>query len=439
MEENKEKEVNRYYVSSSEDHYYLSHSERWEVSFAHIEYVRAAFDAENKPATIIENEITVILGDKNKNKIENINSEINKWGSLLSEKKMKTSEIREVLLSQGNSSDDTETLLYLISKAAAGKTIVVETIDHYIMRRGSSRINARYDLDLDYTTWIDINRIELLKIIDKADDIITENIECPEKLGMAYLKKVQCMQKDDESSKFYYTRKIFKGTLADTQKQIKNLIEKVLELLPNMPEALMQMGKLYHNMPSAEEGNINKAIDMYTKAIQLKPDYAATHNNLGIIYANDTFNLDKAIYEFTEAIRIRPFDATYYFNRGSAYSIMKDHEKAIDDFSNAIKYGSDAFKKETFIFYMRGNQYLSLRNYGKAIVDFSEAIQFRPDDYKSLRIRGNAYLGAGKKDKANVDFYEYYQKKQELKNFRKNIPLLKKATFRKPFFHFVAI
>jgi tetratricopeptide (TPR) repeat protein len=168
---------------------------------------------------------------------------------------------------------------------------------------------------------------------------------------------------------------------------------------------------------------------MYTKAIQLKPDYAAAHNNLGIIYAseeysllkNENFNSDKAIHEFTEAVRIRPFDATYYYNRGSKYSILKNHEKAIDDFSNAINYGSDEFKKETFIFYMRGDQYLCLRNYRKAIADFSEAIQFKPNHYQSLRMRGNAYLGAGEKDKANADFCEYYRKKRELKNFAKII------------------
>jgi tetratricopeptide (TPR) repeat protein len=436
MEESKVKEPTIVYFQTS-------YSENLEVVCTGLEYALSAFDAENKPATNIENKITVILGDKIKNNIENINSEINKWGTLLSEKKTETSEIREVLLSQGNSSDDTEKLLYLISKAAAGETIVVETIDHHFMKRGLSRINARYDLDLDYTTYIDINSIELLKIIDKADDTIAENSADPEKLATAYLKKAQCMQKDDELSKHIGTKKLkFKDTVDDTQEQIKNLIEKALELHPNMPEALMQMGKVYFNMSAAEEGNIDKAIDMYTKAIQLKSDYAAAHNNLGVIYAsesyshykNDSLHLNKAIHEYTETIRIRPFDAVYYYNRGQNYSILENHEKAIDDFSNAIKYGSDKFKEKSLIFYMRGDQYLCLRNYGKAIADFSEAIRFMPNYYKSLRMRGSAYLGAGEKDKADADFYEYYRKKRELKNFKKIIPQLKKALSEKHFF-----
>lgn len=259
--------------------------------------------------------------------------------------------------------------------------------------------------------------------MEKANSIITENRESREILAMAYLKKAQCLQKLEE---YEENKGAKKDELKDagTQEIIKSLIEKALDLIPNMPEATMQMGKMYYKTSASEEGNIEKAINMYTKAIQLKPDYAAAYNNLGVLYAseaysrmkNDNSNLNKAINEYTEAIKIRPFDALYYFNRGTDYLKLEKHEKAIEDFSSAIHYGSDEFKRMTFIFYLRGDEYLWLREYEKAIDDFSESIRLNPAHIRSLLMRGNAYLGLGEKGKAKADLDEYLRCKRSLEN-----------------------
>jgi len=117
-------------------------------------------------------------------------------------------------------------------------------------------------------------------------------------------------------------------------------------------------------------------------------------------------NLNKAIYEYTEVIQIRPFDAIYYLNRGITYSKLKNHKKAIEDFSSTIHYGSDELKKETLIFHLRGQEYTEIGDYEKAIDDFFESVRLNPSHIKSLLMRGNAYFGAGKKDKAKEDFDE---------------------------------
>jgi tetratricopeptide (TPR) repeat protein len=125
-------------------------------------------------------------------------------------------------------------------------------------------------------------------------------------------------------------------------------------------------------------------------------------------------NLNKAINEYTEAIQILPFEAIYYLNRGITYSKLKNHEKAIEDFSSAIHYGSDELKKEKFIFHLRGQEYTEIGDYEKAIDDFSESIRLNPLHIKSLLMRGNAYFGACKKDKAKEDFDEYLRRKKQL-------------------------
>ena len=272
---------------------------------------------------------------------------------------------------------------------------------------------SKYDTDLDYMLpLVDTSREELNEIIEEADKIISDNRGNPEELATACLKKAQCLQKLIE---------IDLDDTEDAQKLIKNIIEKTLEIFPDMPGALMQMGKMYYKTSKSEEGNIKKAINLYTKAIEVKSDYAAAYNNLGILYASEVYfrennnfqdNLNKAINAYTEAVRIRSFDAIYYLNRGIAYSKLEKHEKAIDDFSGAIDYGSDEFKKKTLVFYLRGDEYLWVRNHEKAIDDFSESMRLIPDHIRSLLMRGNAYLGAGERDKAKADFDEYLRRKR---------------------------
>ena len=111
-------------------------------------------------------------------------------------------------------------------------------------------------------------------------------------------------------------------------------------------------------------------------------------------------------------VRILPFDTMYYFNRGRNYSKLKEHEKAIDDFSRTLYYCSDDFKKKAAIYYLFGNEYTEINDYESAISNYSESIRLRPDLFRAFLMRGNAYLGLGDKDKAKADFDEYLRRKR---------------------------
>jgi tetratricopeptide (TPR) repeat protein len=239
-----------------------------------------------------------------------------------------------------------------------------------------------YNIDLDYVLpKIDISKDELKEIIAEADRIISENKECTENLAVAYLKKAQCLLKLEELGCFFDSSK------EKTQNQAKETIEKALELSPDMAEAIMQMGKLFGSMSKPED-----AISMYSRAIEIKPDYAAALNNRSNVYFdcweknNCQDNLQKAMTDLTEAIRLRPFDATYYHNRGRDYAKLKEYEKAIADFSYAIQYGSDEFKTETKIHQQRGLMYMEMENYGKAFADFTESAMQKTNLKNSLSL-----------------------------------------------------
>jgi len=307
---------------------------------------------------------------------------------------------------------------------------------------------SKYDVDLDYAfPKIDISEEELNEIITEADKIISENKVNTEELATAYLKKAQCLQKLDQ-----WVRWMFPGAIyysGNPEYKIKELLEKALELSPDMPEALMRLGTEYCNIHQLDDDHIDEALNLFDRAIQLKPDYAAAFNNRIHCYkcSTDFFmvsgkedeqdeqdkdeiekaktNSMKAIADLTEAIRIRPFDAMYYYNRGGYYSDLKMHEKAVDDYSSVLKYGSDAFKKECPIFLQRGQEYMEIKEYGKAVEDFSELLRLEPHNDNTrvifgrdihgdiLLLRGKTYYLAGEKDKAKADFEKYLKRRRD--------------------------
>ncbi len=86
-----------------------------------------------------------------------------------------------------------------------------------------------------------------------------------------------------------------------------------------------------------QKSNSDKAILEYTKAIEIKPDFAVAYNNRGFVY-HKKGDFDKAMLDFTKAIEIKPDAAVAYYGRGLVYIMTGAFEKAISDFNKALKY-----------------------------------------------------------------------------------------------------
>src|SRR4051812_47449079 len=71
-------------------------------------------------------------------------------------------------------------------------------------------------------------------------------------------------------------------------------------------------------------------------AAQSRPEEIAMHGTLGLDLAAKG-ELEAAIHEFSEVLLIDPRDATAYYNRGAAYLAKQDYEKALCDFTEAIR------------------------------------------------------------------------------------------------------
>ncbi len=78
---------------------------------------------------------------------------------------------------------------------------------------------------------------------------------------------------------------------------------------------------------------------------------------------------DKAIADYTEAIRLNPEYAEAYYNRGCIYVEKGDHDQAITDYTEAIR----IHPENGYAFYSRGHSYFQKDEKGKADADFAQA------------------------------------------------------------------
>ena len=73
----------------------------------------------------------------------------------------------------------------------------------------------------------------------------------------------------------------------------REAIDKALELNPNHPEALNQLGMLLRR-----NGNFLEAEAAYMKAVTVSPDYALAHYNLGVLNELYLQRLESALHHF---------------------------------------------------------------------------------------------------------------------------------------------
>ena len=137
----------------------------------------------------------------------------------------------------------------------------------------------------------------------------------------------------------------------------------------------------------------NEAIEEYSRAIELKPDYAPIYSIRGYVHRIKG-DFESAIKDYNKLIELRPDNADAYCDRGIAYSKKGEFARAIQDFNKAIQLKPDL--ADTYN--GRGLTYHQMNEVDLAIEDYNTAIRLRPDFAKAYNNRALAY-----RDKGNVD------------------------------------
>ena len=84
-----------------------------------------------------------------------------------------------------------------------------------------------------------------------------------------------------------------------------------------------------------ERADYDRAVKAFTKAIDLRPGFAAAYRNRGLAYRS-MGEVNLAIADFSKVISLKPDDPKGYNNRAAAYLETGEHDLAIEDCHKTI-------------------------------------------------------------------------------------------------------
>jgi tetratricopeptide (TPR) repeat protein len=145
----------------------------------------------------------------------------------------------------------------------------------------------------------------------------------------------------------------------------------------------------------------DQAINFCTKQIRDGNDLRYAYNLRGCIW-DEKGEYDKAIADFSEAIKLDPTSPSAFQNRGLAKLRKNDYENAIEDYNAAIRLDPG----NPVLYYNRGSAYYTMRKHDKAIADFNEALRLDPKSAGAYTYRGNTWHSLRDYEKASVDLDE---------------------------------
>jgi len=113
-------------------------------------------------------------------------------------------------------------------------------------------------------------------------------------------------------------------------REAEGIYQQILKADPKQPVALHLLGVIAHQM-----GTNDIAVDLITKALAIKPDYAEAYNNLGYAF-NAQGKLDEAVSNYHKALAINPDYAEAHNNLGNIIQDLGRRDEAFKCHRRAI-------------------------------------------------------------------------------------------------------
>ena len=104
--------------------------------------------------------------------------------------------------------------------------------------------------------------------------------------------------------------------------------------------AYKELGSSLRNLHKFDE-----AIKNYSKAIEVRPDYAQAFNGRALCYDDGIKDFEKALSDYSKSIELDSESGTYYFNRGAFLFENNFRDKALPDLQKADSLGKTEAKK----------------------------------------------------------------------------------------------
>lgn len=151
--------------------------------------------------------------------------------------------------------------------------------------------------------------------------------------------------------------------------------------------------------------NYRQALQDTERGLELRPQTAIGHTNLGIIHAR-LKDYHQAVQDYSKAIELKPLLQAAYLNRCLAYLKLKEFRLAQQDCEHILNMQPANFRALALMVICC----ICLGQYERAIECANATIALRPDDAYCYHNRGSAYMGMHNLVQAKAD----YLRSQEL-------------------------
>jgi tetratricopeptide (TPR) repeat protein len=159
------------------------------------------------------------------------------------------------------------------------------------------------------------------------------------------------------------------------------------------------MAYFYRGRAFEKRGQLDKALEDYTRAITIYPSYVEAYGDRGTIFEKMGLT-QRALEDYDRAIDLNPSYYLAYNNKGTLYGKAGSYGEAIAFINKAIAINpgfSDAY-------FNRGVTLVFMGQYADALQDFNRAIVLNPNDATFYAERGNLYKKTGNNKLAVADF-----------------------------------
>ena len=174
-----------------------------------------------------------------------------------------------------------------------------------------------------------------------------------------------------------------------------DLYNKILEIDQNHVGAYHNLGVIFNN-----RGDSQKAKDYYEKVIKIDPNHVSAYNNLGSTF-QALGDIQKAKDCYEKAIEINPDYAEAYNNLGAAYRNSKLFQKSINCYEKAI----EIIPNYAAAYNNLGNTLQALGDIQKAKDCYEKAIEINPDYAEAYNNLGSTFSDLSDNQRAK-DYYE---------------------------------
>jgi tetratricopeptide (TPR) repeat protein len=171
---------------------------------------------------------------------------------------------------------------------------------------------------------------------------------------------------------------------------------------------------------SHQQGKLTEAEELYRTALQLDPNSAAAHHNLGTLLAQGDHS-DEAIAHFEKAIALRPDSAESRTNLANALARLNRLDQSIAEFEKVLEISRRQAEPYLRACYNIGVSLQAAARHEAAIAHYRRAIAIDPDYAEAHNALGNALTKCRREQEALAHYERFAAIRPELAEAQNNL------------------